>query len=145
MFPFIEVSGEPWTGPGFILRLISASLIVPVFEEFFIRGYIFRAAFQWDVNRRNKNLVSSLNETLDKNSINDVKPGAWSIMAIGISTIAFTAGHMPVEWPAAVAYSILISVLWIIRKDLLSCMVAHGTTNFGLALYVYFTGHWGFW
>jgi hypothetical protein len=24
-------------------------------------------------------------------------------------------------------------------------MVAHGTTNFTLALYVYGTGHWGFW
>jgi len=36
-------------------------------------------------------------------------------------------------------------VLYIIRKDLLSCMVAHGTTNFGLALYVYYTGHWQLW
>jgi len=74
-----------------------------------------------------------------------VDPGAWSLAAIGVSTIAFTLGHLPVEWPAAVAYSILISFLWIIRKDLLSCMVAHGTTNLGLAVYVYFTGQWGFW
>jgi len=145
MAPFIDVTDEPWSGSGFILRLLSASLIVPVFEELFIRGYIFRVALQWDTNRRGNNLVSALNETLDSNYINDVKPGAWSFAAIGISTIAFTAGHILIEWPAAVAYSILISILWIIRKDLLSCMVAHGTTNLILALYVYFTGHWGFW
>lgn len=143
--PFIDVSGKPWTGSGFILRLFSASLIVPVFEELFIRGYIFRAAFQWGVNIKTDKWGTSLNEVLDNNSINDVKPGAWSLAAIGISTIAFTAGHLMVEWPAAIAYSILISILWIIRKDLLSCMVAHGTTNLTLALYVYYTGHWGFW
>lgn len=145
MAPFIELTGEPWNNSGFFLRLFSASLIVPVFEELFIRGYIFRVAFQWDINRQNNKIASPLNEALDNNSINNVKPGAWSIMAIGISTLAFTAGHLPSEWPAAVAYSILISILWIIRKDLLSCMIAHGTTNLTLALYVYFTGQWGFW
>nr|NJM02088.1 hypothetical protein [Desulfobacula sp.] len=50
--PFIDPSGEPWSVTGFVLRLLSASLIVPVFEEMFIRGYFLRAAFQWDVNRK---------------------------------------------------------------------------------------------
>lgn len=145
MAPFIEVSGEPWSRNAFLLRLLSASLIVPIFEEFFIRGYIFRAALQWDENRKNKKGTSALNEMLDHNSINDVKPGAWSMMAVIISTAAFTAGHLMIEWPAAIAYSILMSVLWVVRKDLLSCMVAHGITNLALALYVYYTGHWGFW
>ena len=145
MVPFLDYSSDPWTRTEFFFKLFTASLIVPVFEELFIRGYILRFAFQWNVNRQNNKIDSPLNETLDHSSINDVKPGAWSLMAIGISTIAFTAGHMPVQWLAAVAYSILISILWIIRKDLLSCMVAHGITNFTLALYVYFTGQWGFW
>ena len=160
MAPFIDLAGEPWTGTGFLLRLFSASLIVPVFEELLIRGYILRVAYQWDMKRRDttgrninqktnrlesKKRVTPLNQALDHHRINDVKPGAWSVMAIFISTIVFAAGHLPVEWVAAIAYSILISVLWIIRKDLLSCMVAHGTTNLTLALYVYLTGHWGFW
>ena len=145
MVPFTEITGEPWSFSGFLLRTISAALIVPVFEELFIRGYIFRVALQWDINRKNRSISSALHETLDNNPIDEVRPGAWSIMAIAISTIAFTAGHLPSEWPAAAAYSILISVLWITRKDLLSCMVAHGTTNLTLALYVYVTGHWGFW
>lgn len=153
MAPFIDISGEPWAGFDFFLRAFAAVLIVPVFEELFIRGYFFRTALQWDINRKNQKFISkkqntmiaALNETLDNNSINDIKPGAWSVMAIVISSIAFTAGHLPTEWPAAMAYSILISVLWIIRKDLISCMVAHAVTNLTLAVYVYYSGNWGFW
>ncbi len=145
MSPFIEIKGEPWGNLEFFLRMFAAALIVPVFEEYFIRGYIFRAALQWDQNRHNSSISLALSETLDNNSIDDVKPGAWSVMAVVISSVAFTAGHLPVEWPAAMAYSVLISVLWIIRKDLLSCMVAHGVTNLALAVYVYYSGNWGFW
>ncbi len=146
MAPFIELTaGEPWSKTAFLLRLLSASLIVPVFEEIFMRGYFFRVAYQWDINRKNMGAKEALYETMDNNKIDDVQPGAWSAMAICISTIAFTIGHLTIEWPAAIAYGILMSVLWIIRKDLLSCMVAHGVTNFSLALYVYYTGHWGFW
>lgn len=142
---FVEISGEPWSGPAFLLRLFAASLIVPVFEEYFLRGYIFRVALQWDLDRKQNGLKSSLSRTLDENSINDVKPGAWSVAAVVISTLAFTVGHLTVEWPAAIAYGMLMCLLWIIRKDLLSCIVAHGVTNFLLAIYVWQTGHWGFW
>jgi uncharacterized protein len=145
MWPFIEMGAEPWSGASFALRLVAASLIVPVFEELFIRGYIFRVAFQWDENRRIQGSGRALDTALDHCDIKDVAPGAWSVAAIAVSTIAFTAGHVVVEWPAAIAYSLLISALWIIRKDLLSCVVAHGVTNLGLAVYVYTTGQWGFW
>jgi membrane protease YdiL (CAAX protease family) len=145
MAPFIDIKGEAWVDSGFFLRTFAAVLIVPVFEEFFIRGYILRTALQWDINRKIMKKIPAINETLDNNSIFDVKPGAWSVMAVAISSIAFTAGHLTVEWPAAMAYSILISLLWIIRKDLLSCMVAHAVTNLTLAVYVYYSGNWGFW
>ncbi len=143
--PFIDIKGEAWADFDFFLRAFSAVLIVPLFEEIFIRGYILRTALQWDINRQTMDKIPAFNETLDNNSINDVKPGAWSVMAIAISSIAFAAGHMPVEWLAAMAYSILISVLWIIRKDLLSCIIAHAVTNLTLAIYVYYSGNWGFW
>lgn len=145
LWPFVDIAGEPWEPLPFFMRLFAASLIVPVFEEVFIRGYALRAAFQWDLNRKDKSVSSPLNKTMDEDSINTVEPGAWSVMAIVISTTAFTVGHLTYEWPAAIAYSILISILWIIRKDLLSCIVAHGVTNFTLGLYVWYSGHWGFW
>lgn len=145
LVPFIDLSGEPWDFSAFILRAVAASLIVPIFEEIFIRGYILRAALQWDQNRKNKQIASPLGQMLDHDNIGTVLPGAWSVMAVGISSITFAAGHMLYEWPAAMAYSLLISVLWIMRKDLLSCVVAHGVTNFTLAVYVYSSGNWGFW
>ncbi|MFA5906091.1 MAG: CPBP family glutamic-type intramembrane protease [Desulfobacula sp.] len=143
--PFIEHSGEPWSVTGFILRLLAASLIVPVFEEMFIRGYILRAALQWDMNRKSLGARAALDKMMDEDTVEDVAPGAWTVMAVGISTLAFTIGHTTPEWPAAIAYSLLMSWLWIIRKDLLSCIVAHGVTNLTLALYVYYSGNWGFW
>ena len=35
--------------------------------------------------------------------------------------------------------------LWIVRRDLLSCIVAHGVTNVVLACYVRATGAWALW
>jgi membrane protease YdiL (CAAX protease family) len=142
--PFTEPDTTAWSNSGFYLRLISASLVVPVFEEIVMRGYVFRFALQWDQTRRKK-IKGSFLKILDESNISNIKPGAWSVPAILISSIVFTAGHTVPEWPAALAYSILMSVLWIIRKDLISCILAHGTTNFALALYVYFTGHWELW
>ena len=142
--PFAGTGGDPWTFSGFILRLVTASLIVPVFEELMMRGFVFRLALQWDEFRRAKSATPLL-DALENASMNDVRPGAWSMAAVAISTIAFTVGHTVPEWPAAVFYGLLMALLWIMRKDLLSCIVAHGVTNFGLALYVYSTGNWALW
>jgi hypothetical protein len=38
-----------------------------------------------------------------------------------------------------------MAALWIVRKDLLSCIVAHAVTNLGLGLYVRATGSWALW
>jgi CAAX protease family protein len=141
--PFTEPDTTPWSTSGFYLRLVSASLVVPIFEEMVMRGYVFRFALQWD-QVRNKTKGAFM-KTLDAANISTVRPGEWSVLAVVISSIVFAAGHTVPEWPAALAYGVLISVLWIIRKDLLSCIIAHATTNLTLALYVYFSGHWELW
>jgi hypothetical protein len=64
---------------------------------------------------------------------------------VGISTAAFALGHQVYEWPAAIAYGLLMSVLYIIRKDLAACVAAHAATNFSLALFVCLTGQWQYW
>jgi CAAX prenyl protease-like protein len=142
--PFAGDAGEPWTMAGFYLRLVTASLVVPVFEELLMRGYIFRFVLAWDRFRKQKQ-SKPFTQTLENASVFDVEPGAWSVAAVILSTVIFTLGHTTGEWLACVVYGVLMCVLYIIRKDLLSCMVAHGTTNFGLALYVYYTGHWQLW
>ena len=49
------------------------------------------------------------------------------------------------EWPAAIAYGLLMCILWARRKDLLSCIAAHATTNVALAAFVLMTGRWEYW
>ncbi|WDP90788.1 MAG: CPBP family intramembrane metalloprotease [Desulfobacter sp.] len=142
--PFAGEGGEPWSDTGFYLRLVTASLVVPVFEELLMRGYIFRFALQWDRFRKQKH-TEPFSKTLETASVFDIEPGGWSIAAIMISSVIFALGHTTGEWPAGIVYGVLMCALYIIRKDLISCMVAHGTTNFGLALYVFYTGHWELW
>jgi membrane protease YdiL (CAAX protease family) len=62
-----------------------------------------------------------------------------------ISSLAFAAGHAPGEWVAATAYGLLMAGLWVWRRDLLSCVVAHSVTNVTLALWVWKTGQWSVW
>ncbi|NWH06074.1 CPBP family intramembrane metalloprotease [Desulfobacter latus] len=143
--PFTTAGGgAPWSDLGFTLRLLTAGFVVPVFEELFMRGFVFRVALQWDLLRRQKT-PKAFSAALDEASMFDVAPGQWTVYAVVISTIIFAAGHLVAEWPAAIAYGVLMALLWILRKDLISCIVAHGVTNIGLALYVYHSGHWALW
>jgi CAAX prenyl protease-like protein len=143
--PFVHLNdSQPWSNNTFILKLFSVGLLVPVFEELLIRGYVLRFAFQWD-NARKTDKKNAFNIVMDERSINNVQPGAWSWSAIAFSTAAFTLGHSLYEWPAAVVYGLLMAWLWILRKDLIVCIVAHSVTNIALAFYVFKTGNWNFW
>ncbi len=143
--PFVDQGQTaPWSSGSFVLRLAAAGLLVPVFEELLMRGFIFRLALQWDQARRGGDR-QALQTALDERSVNAVRPGEWSWPAIAISTAVFTAGHHLQEWPAAIAFGLLMSWLWVVRKDLLSCVVAHAVTNVSLAGYVMVTGSWGLW
>jgi len=89
--------------------------------------------------------IEPLQTALDDRSVNEVKAGDWSWLAVAISTAAFTSGHLVAEWPASIAFGLLMSFLWVYRKDLLSCIVAHAVTNITLAFYVLMTGNWHLW
>lgn len=143
--PFVDrEAAAPWSVSGFVLRLLCAGLLVPVFEELLMRGFVLRLALQWDQARRSGDR-HALDTALDKRSIDHVPAGEWSWPAILLSTLVFTAGHQPTEWPASIAYGLLMARLWVNRKDLLACIVAHGVTNVALALFVSATGFWHFW
>ena len=134
--PFGGIDSDGWSKSAFYLRLIASSILVPIFEELLMRGYIFRIVYQHD-RQRKKNKKKALDRVLHDQCINNFEPGAWSTRAILVSTVAFTLGHQIQEWPAAFLYGILMVFLLIKRKDLISCIVAHGTTNLALGLYVY--------
>ena len=142
--PFVEINADKWEPSAFYVKLFAASILVPIFEELLMRGYIFRFTYQWK-RQRKINKKRALNRTFYDQSINNFQPGAWSVPAVLVSTVAFTLGHQMHEWPAAFFYGLLMVLLWIKRKDLIACVVAHGTTNFALGLYVYYTKQWQLW
>ena len=141
---FYEAGGEAYPAAEFWARFVASSTVVAIFEEKLFRGLVLLVAVQWNEARR-AGSKDPLGDALHDHSIRDLAPGAWTPAAVAISTIAFAAGHNPGEWPAAVAYGLLMAVLWIWRKDLLSCVVAHATTNATLALWVLQSGHWTLW
>ena len=145
LFPFVTSGDEqPWSTSSFLLRLLSAGLLVPLFEELIMRGFLLRLALQWDYARKNKE-EEPFFIAIDERSVNDVLPGKWSWAAILLSTLAFVSGHALHEWLAAAVFGLLMAWLWVSRKDLLSCITAHAVTNIALAFFVYSTGNWQFW
>jgi CAAX prenyl protease-like protein len=142
--PFIQSDAVAWENPAFSLRLAASTLMVPVFEELLMRGYVFFFVLQWDQERR-KGTKAAFDVTLHDASINDVRTVYWNVPAIIISTVMFTLGHQVAEWPAAIAYGLLMAFLFLLRKDLLSCVVAHGITNLCLGIYVLRSGNWQYW
>lgn len=92
-------------------------------------------AFQWGEARRQKKDMP-LQFSLDEKNINDVPPGAWSWSAVIISTLVFASVYHFYESPASIIFGLLMSLLWILRKDLIVCIVAHSVTNILLAVYV---------
>ncbi len=142
--PFVPAkAGSDWSGPAFALRMVAAGFLVPVFEELMMRGYVFRVALQWGQERQKGG--QALQAALDQRSLEEVGAGEWSWTAVGISTLVFAAGHGMPEWPASIAYGLLMCALWVRRKDLVSCIAAHATTNITLAAYVWTSGNWQYW
>lgn len=140
---FAGTAGEPPGPNAIVLRIVAATALAPLAEELLLRGYVLRVAVQWD-RARAAGEPGPLDRALS-GRLTDVEPGAWSVNAVTISTVAFALGHRPFEWPAAALFGLLMAILWIRRGDLLACVVAHATTNLLLGLYVVKTGSWELW
>ena len=142
--PFYPSGGAAWDPDVFWARLVASSTVVPVFEELLFRGFILLGVMQWAAARAAR-MPDPLGVALNESSVQEMPAGSWTPLAAGISTVAFAAGHAPGEWLAACAYGLLMAALWVARKDLLTPIVAHATTNAVLALWVRASGQWNVW
>ncbi len=142
--PFVEPGERSWTGREFVLRLLAVGALVPLAEEQLMRGYLLPLIVLWERERRAPG-QGAFDRAFNAGSIHTLEPGAWSPLAVAGSTLAFAVGHAPEEWLAASAYGLVMATLWIMRKDLLSCVFAHAATNVGLAIYVGASGRWELW
>lgn len=136
--PLAPAGAPAWGDSEWALRALGSSLLPPVFEELLFRGWLLAVVLQWSRAR-------SLSAALDDTSLHRLEPGSCSAVAVAVSTLLFALGHAPFEWAAALVYGALMCGLWITRRDLLSCMVAHATTNACLALWIRTAGLWSLW
>ncbi len=142
--PFADPAAPAWETGDWAWRLAGSTLLPPLIEELLLRGWVLGVGVEFDRARR-AGAAAPLAVALDGRSVQRLEPGAWTPLAVALSTVIFALGHEVAAWPAAVAYGLLMCGLWIARRDLLSCMAAHAVTNALLALWVRQTGEWGLW
>lgn len=121
--PF-EQFDAAWACWSFIaVRMIGIAILVPIAEELFWRGFLLR----WLIG-----------DDWEQLPIGTCSPKSFVIVTLG-----FTLAHP--EWFAAAAYCVLLNAYFCKTKDLWGCIVAHGTSNLTLAIYVMTTGSWWLW
>ncbi len=117
---------------GFIaVRLIGATLVVPVMEELFWRDFIWRT------------LIAPKDFKLAR--IGEAAP-----LAVFGTAAAFSIVHGN-WWLTSIVWALLIAALLISTRSLGAAIIAHATTNLLLGLYVLYQGfqtsnpQWWFW
>ncbi len=106
------------------IRLLGASVVVPVFEELFWRSFIIRYI-------------------IDPEDFTRIRIGTFTAASCGISAILFGLEHH--FWLAGIVAGLLYNLVLYKTRHIFYCILAHGVTNFLLGLYVLATGNWRFW
>jgi CAAX prenyl protease-like protein len=122
--PDRDIAGHWQRVAYLIIRVAGPTLVVPIMEELFFRDFLMRAMVRGA-------------------RFQDVPVGTFTWFSLIGTSLLFGVNH-GVMWPAGVAYGLLMGILLIRTKSLGACIVAHGTTNFTLYLYVIYTGNWQF-
>ena len=121
--PFTEISNPIAIGIFIFVRTVSLTILVPVVEELFWRGFLLR----WVISE----------------SWESQKIGVFTVRSFFWVVLLFTLAHP--EWFAAAVYCALLNLLLYWKKDLWLCVIAHGTSNFLLVVYILMTDSWGLW
>jgi CAAX prenyl protease-like protein len=106
------------------IRVASATLLVPIIEELFWRGWLMR----WLLDR----------------DFDAIPLGTYVPWAFWVTAALFATEHGP-YWDVGLAAGVIYN-WWMVRtRNLADCMLAHAVTNGALAAYVMLTGAWRFW
>ncbi len=110
----------PWT---FWMHMFGTTVVIAIIEEFFFRGFLYR----W--------MQGSPFFKLDAGKLQ------WPMLLV--ISIFFGVEHF--EWMAGIICGIAFGLLYIKTRDIWAAIIAHGTTNFILGLYVVKYGAYQFW
>ncbi|MEX0585043.1 MAG: CAAX prenyl protease-related protein [Pirellulales bacterium] len=121
--PFAHLgSNSPWLYAFLAFRLVGLALVVPVMEEFFLRGFVMRivASSDWE----------------------KLPIGPMPIAGLVAGTLVPVMMHPASEALAAIVWFSGVT-WWMIRtRSIWDCIVVHAVTNLGLGIYVFATGDW---
>jgi CAAX prenyl protease-like protein len=121
--PLEQLRGHAaWARSFLAIRLFGLAVVVPVIEEFFLRGFVMRFL---------------------------VAPSWWKVPFGTVNTVALVAGtlvpmlmHPPQELLATAAWFSLVTWLMVTTKNIWDCVAAHAVTNLLLGVYVVVSGQW---
>ncbi len=120
--PLAEWPDQPLAAYGFLgVRFIGLVLVVPLIEEFFLRGFAMRFVVTADWWK--------------------VPFGTYTPAAAAVGILLPVLTH-PGEVFAALAWFALVTWLTFRTKNIWDCVVAHMVTNLLLGIYVLASGHW---
>jgi membrane protease YdiL (CAAX protease family) len=120
--PLVYLADQPALAWAFLaVRFFGLAIVVPVIEEFFLRGFLMRFVVheQWW----------------------QVPFGTATRAALVVGTAVPMLMH-PGELLAAFVWFSLVSWLMVRTKNIWDCVVAHGVTNFLLGVYVVAFDQW---
>ena len=120
--PLAELADTPiWAYTFLAIRFVGLALVVPIIEEFFLRGFLMRWAVReewWDV------------------PFGQVTP-----LAAVVGTAVPMLMH-PGELLAAFVWFSLVTWLMVRTKNIWDCVAAHAVTNLLLGIYVVTQHQW---
>lgn len=118
------LTGSKMAAIGLIaVRLIGASVVVPIMEELFWRSFLMR--YLVDVDFRS------------------VAMGTFTLLSFFGTAVLFGLEHHRIV--VGIIAGLLYGLLLVRQKKLQGVVLAHGITNLGLGIYVISTGNWIFW
>jgi CAAX prenyl protease-like protein len=123
--PFQSLGDRPGILAAFLLvRFTGLAVVVPLIEEFFLRGFLMR-------------FVMAINWW--KVPIGEVTP-----YAVFVGTAYGVLAH-PAEMIAAAVWFTLVTGLMVKTRNIWDCVAAHAVTNLLLGIYVLVSGDWALW
>ncbi len=123
--PFGAFGEARWWMAAFLaVRLVGLTVIVPLIEEFFLRGFLMRFLLKADW------------WTIPLGTV------TWGS---GMIVIAYAVLSHPAEPIAAALWFTLITLLYARTRSLWDCVVAHGVTNGVLGVYILLWRDWTLW
>jgi CAAX prenyl protease-like protein len=122
--PLEQLKDDPtWAYQFLAIRLFGLAIIVPIIEEFFLRGFLIRFVMDIDWFKIPFGKVDKLGL---------------------ITSVAFPMLMHPGELFAAFVWFSLVTWLMLKTRNIWDCVAAHAVTNGLLGAYVLWSGEWQF-